>query len=97
MLVLCDRFLLAFILRRSLPEPVLTISLLNQFEEATLKKDKEGIKNLLPQLPECNRDLLRWLFVHFKNVCANVSVIFNHQLVLLCIREISVRMISFSR
>ncbi|XP_040578685.2 LOW QUALITY PROTEIN: uncharacterized protein [Lepeophtheirus salmonis] len=57
---------------RELPEPVLTKSLTPRFEVVSSYTDPrsriEGIKNLMLELPECNRVLIQWVFVHMTHV-----------------------------
>ncbi|XP_065200908.1 ralA-binding protein 1 [Planococcus citri] len=59
---------------RSLPEPILTKEMLPKFEDVTLTKDAEGLKSFVEQLPGYNRALIKWLFIHFKNICSNEKV-----------------------
>ncbi|CAN7939732.1 unnamed protein product [Ixodes hexagonus] len=57
---------------RELPDPVLTSELCPKFEEAAAIKDEtkrvEAIQRLIEQLPNPNRLLLSWVFVHMTNV-----------------------------
>lgn len=57
---------------RDLPEPILTSELAPKFEEAAaLKNEKkrvEALCKLLGELPNCNRMLLSWIFVHMLHV-----------------------------
>ncbi|XP_074000030.1 ral interacting protein isoform X3 [Rhodnius prolixus] len=57
---------------RELPEPVLTTDLLAKFEEAAAAKDVTTrgtlLKELVDQLPSCNRALLGWLLKHLDSV-----------------------------
>ncbi|XP_029824048.3 ralA-binding protein 1 isoform X1 [Ixodes scapularis] len=57
---------------RELPDPVLTSELCPKFEEAASIKDEtkrvEAIQRLIEQLPNPNRLLLSWVFVHMTNV-----------------------------
>jgi len=57
---------------RELPDPVLTHKLLPSFEEVSAMKQTqkrvEGMKNLLQKLPDCNRVLIQWIFVHMVHV-----------------------------
>ncbi|XP_054708372.1 ralA-binding protein 1-like isoform X2 [Uloborus diversus] len=57
---------------RDLPESILTTDLLPKFEEAAAlkneKKREETLMKLLEQLPNCNRLLLSWIFVHMLHV-----------------------------
>lgn len=57
---------------RELPDPVLTGELCPKFEEAAGIKDEtkrvEAIQRLIEQLPNPNRLLLSWVFVHMTNV-----------------------------
>ncbi|XP_037278939.2 ral interacting protein isoform X3 [Rhipicephalus microplus] len=57
---------------RELPDPVLTSELGPRFEEAAAIKDEtrrvEMIQKLIEQLPNPNRLLLSWVFVHMTNV-----------------------------
>uniref|UniRef100_T1JMI2 Rho-GAP domain-containing protein n=1 Tax=Strigamia maritima TaxID=126957 RepID=T1JMI2_STRMM len=57
---------------RELPEPVLTDKLKDQFEEVSAKRDQnevlEGLKNLINKLPNSNRLLLSWIFVHMEHI-----------------------------
>ncbi|KAK9509495.1 hypothetical protein O3M35_006802 [Rhynocoris fuscipes] len=57
---------------RELPEPVLTTDLLGKFEEAAATKDValrgKLLKDLVDQLPSCNRALLGWLLKHLDSV-----------------------------
>ena len=60
---------------RELPDPILTNQLVPKFEELCNKKDVSKIqaelKSLLQQLPECNRTLVEWIFVHMGHVISN--------------------------
>uniref|UniRef100_A0A0K8T4D8 Rho-GAP domain-containing protein n=1 Tax=Lygus hesperus TaxID=30085 RepID=A0A0K8T4D8_LYGHE len=57
---------------RELPEPVLTNGLLERFEEAGAIKEAlergEKFKELVKELPSCNRTLLGWTLVHLDQV-----------------------------
>jgi len=57
---------------RELPDPVLTHQLISKFEEVSALKDANTImtslRSLLDQLPDCNRTLLQWIFVHMGHV-----------------------------
>lgn len=57
---------------RELPDPVLTQKLLPTFEAVSANSDPqqriEGMKKLIAQLPECNRTLVQWIFVHMGHV-----------------------------
>lgn len=53
---------------RSLPDPILTRDLCSHFENVTLTKNTNGLKKLIDKLPECNRQMVAWLFTHFKHV-----------------------------
>ena len=57
---------------RELPEPVLTDVLMPKFEEISTasnpQKRIEGMKQLIASLPECNRALLTWIFIHMGHV-----------------------------
>ncbi|XP_035220527.1 ralA-binding protein 1-like [Stegodyphus dumicola] len=57
---------------RDLPEPVLTFELKPKFEEAAALKNErkkvETLEKLLNELPNCNRLLLSWIFVHMLHV-----------------------------
>ncbi|XP_070536424.1 ralA-binding protein 1-like isoform X2 [Ptychodera flava] len=57
---------------REIPEPVLTTALMPKFEEASTITDEkariEAFQKLLNELPECNRTLLTWVFVHMSHV-----------------------------
>ena len=59
---------------RELPEPVLTTKLGARWEEvaqARLPGDRgDGMVGLLAELPECNRVLVQWVFVHMGHVIA---------------------------
>jgi len=60
---------------RELPEPVLTNQLGHKFEEVSQMKiytdRRDGLLRLLQELPECNRVLIQWVFVHMGHVIAN--------------------------
>ena len=60
---------------RELPEPVLTTKLGAKFEEVSQMKvysdRRDGLVRLLQELPECNRVLVQWVFVHMGHVIAN--------------------------
>lgn len=60
---------------RELPEPILTTELLSKFEEAGAIKEVSlcgaKLRELIDQLPSCNRALLGWLLKHFDDVAAN--------------------------
>ena len=57
---------------RELPDPVLTYLLMPKFEEVSASSNPqtriEGMKRLIAQLPDCNRTLLQWIFVHMGHV-----------------------------
>lgn len=57
---------------RELPHPVLTDKLMPKFEKVSAdsnpQKRIEGMKSLLKELPECNRFLLTYVFVHMSHV-----------------------------
>lgn len=57
---------------RELPEPILTTDLISRFEDAvsinSQNKQQDEIKQLLDQLPSCNRTLLTWIILHFDSV-----------------------------
>ena len=57
---------------RELPDPVLTHSLLAKFEEVCASKETgetvSNLKRLLDMLPDCNRTLVEWIFVHMGHV-----------------------------
>ena len=57
---------------RELPDPVLTHKLMLSFEEVSSSKQAqkriEGMKQLIQRLPECNRLLIQWMFVHMVHV-----------------------------
>ena len=57
---------------RELPHPVLTDKLMPDFESVsanpTPQKRIEGMKTLIKRLPDCNRTLLQWIFVHMSHV-----------------------------
>ena len=57
---------------RELPEPVLTDAMMPKFEEVSAssnpQKRIEGMKQLIASLPECNRALLTWIFIHMGHV-----------------------------
>ena len=57
---------------RELPEPVLTQNLMPKFETVSAasepQKRIEGMKQLIASLPESNRALLNWIFVHMSHV-----------------------------
>ncbi|QQP36477.1 RalAbinding protein 1like, partial [Caligus rogercresseyi] len=57
---------------RELPEPVLTKGLTPRFEVVSSYTDQrsriEGVKGLMGELPECNRVLIEWVFVHMTHV-----------------------------
>jgi len=59
---------------RELPDPVLTHRLAGKAEEVAKLKGfqerREGMKALLGELPECNRMLIQWVFVHMGHVIA---------------------------
>ncbi|XP_068736208.1 ralA-binding protein 1-A-like isoform X1 [Montipora capricornis] len=62
---------------RELPENILTAALLPKFNELSGMQDKneqlEKVKQLLPELPSCNRTLLAWLFTHMSHVMEKYS------------------------
>ena len=58
---------------RELPEPVLTELLMPKFEQVSAinsnpQKRIEGMKQLISSMPEANRTLLTWIFVHMGHV-----------------------------
>lgn len=57
---------------RELPEPVLTEAAMPKFEQVSSssnpQKRIEGMKQLIASLPEANRALLTWIFVHMGHV-----------------------------
>ena len=57
------------------PEPVLTLRLGTRFEEVSQLKvysdRRDGMIKLLAELPDCNRLLVQWVFVHMGHVIAN--------------------------
>ncbi|GBL72419.1 RalA-binding protein 1 [Araneus ventricosus] len=59
---------------RDLPEPILTAPLASKFEEAAALKNEqkkvETLQKLVNELPNCNRLLLSWIFIHMKHVMA---------------------------
>ncbi|KAF8790796.1 ralA-binding protein 1-like [Argiope bruennichi] len=59
---------------RDLPEPILTAALASKFEEAAVLKNEqkkvETLQKLVNELPNCNRLLLSWIFIHMKHVMA---------------------------
>ena len=62
---------------RSLPAPLLTTNLVQQFEHAAdSKPDKcvPELRNLLGEMPVLNRTVLAWLTVHLKHLCSVTSV-----------------------
>jgi len=63
---------------RELPDPVLTHRLAGKAEEVAKLKGfqerREGMKALLDELPECNRMLVQWVFVHMGHVIAKEKV-----------------------
>ena len=63
---------------RELPDPVLTHRLAGKAEEVAKLKGfqerREGMKALLGELPECNRMLVQWVFVHMGHVIAKEKV-----------------------
>lgn len=71
-------FFNGFYYSRDLPEALFTNDLLIRFEEAgailNLATREKHLKILMDHLPSLNRLLLSWLFVHFDNIVANVSV-----------------------
>lgn len=62
---------------RELPENILTAALLPKFNELSGMQDKneqlEKVKQLLTELPSCNRTLLAWLFTHMSHVMEKYS------------------------
>ena len=56
-------------------EPVLTLRLATRFEEVSQLKvysdRRDGMIQLLAELPDCNRLLVQWVFVHMGHVIAN--------------------------
>jgi len=63
---------------RELPDPVLTHRLAGRAEDVSKMKStqerRDGMKNLLSELPECNLRLVQWIFVHMGNVIAREKV-----------------------
>ncbi|GFT16991.1 ralA-binding protein 1-A [Nephila pilipes] len=59
---------------RDLPEPILTAALASKFEEAAALKNEqkklETLQKLMNELPNCNRLLLSWIFIHMQHVMA---------------------------
>ena len=57
------------------PEPVLTLRLGTRFEEVSQLKvysdRRDGMIKLMTELPDCNRLLVQWVFVHMGHVIAN--------------------------
>ena len=57
------------------PDPVLTLRLGTRFEEVSQLKvysdRRDGLIKLLAELPDCNRLLVQWVFVHMGHVIAN--------------------------
>lgn len=57
---------------RELPEPILTTDLISYFENAasikSQNKQQDELKQLLKQLPSCNRTLLTWIIIHYDSV-----------------------------
>lgn len=57
---------------RDLPEPILTAALASKFEEAAALKNEqkklETLQKLMNELPNCNRLLLSWIFIHMQHV-----------------------------
>ncbi|GFY50883.1 ralA-binding protein 1-A [Trichonephila inaurata madagascariensis] len=57
---------------RDLPEPILTAALASKFEEAAALKNEqkklETLQRLMNELPNCNRLLLSWIFIHMQHV-----------------------------
>ncbi|XP_059091928.1 ralA-binding protein 1-A-like isoform X2 [Tigriopus californicus] len=57
---------------REIPEPILTPALMPKFEkvscESSAQKRIEGMRQLLNSLPECNRTLVQYIFVHMSHV-----------------------------
>ncbi|GFQ79037.1 ralA-binding protein 1-A [Trichonephila clavata] len=57
---------------RDLPEPILTAALASKFEEAAALKNEqkklETLQRLINELPNCNRLLLSWIFIHMRHV-----------------------------
>ena len=64
---------------RELPEPVLTDALTPKFERVSAnphpQKRIEGMKQLMSELPESNRLLIQWIFVHMAHVIERVNFI----------------------
>lgn len=62
---------------RELPENILTATLLPKFNELPSVQDRseqlEKAKQLLAELPSCNRTLLAWLFTHMSHVMEKYS------------------------
>ena len=60
------------------PEPVLTLRLATRFEEVSQLKvysdRRDEMIKLLAELPDCNRLLVQWVFVHMGHVIANVKM-----------------------
>jgi len=63
---------------RELPDPVLTHRLAGRAEEVAKMKGfqerREGMRSLLRELPDCNRMLVQWVFVHMGHVIAKEKV-----------------------
>jgi RalA-binding protein 1 len=57
---------------RELPDPVLTSALTPRFEQVssdpTPRRRIEGMKTLVSELPDSNRLLVQWIFVHMMHV-----------------------------
>jgi len=71
----CEHSVVASLLKlflRELPDPVLTNKLLPKFEEACTAKESgqtvANLRSLMDQLPDCNRTLVDWIFVHMGHV-----------------------------
>lgn len=60
---------------KELPEPILTTDLTSQFEEASAKsgtkQQEDLLVTLIQLLPQYNRTLLGWIFLHFESVINN--------------------------
>lgn len=71
----CEPAVVASLLKlflRELPDPVLTYKLLPKFEDACIAKETgetvANLRRLMEQLPDCNRTLVDWIFVHMSHV-----------------------------
>ncbi|XP_055847573.1 ralA-binding protein 1 [Episyrphus balteatus] len=60
---------------KELPEPILTTDLIARFEEVSshpqVTQQEKELKTLLHQLPNCNKNLLSWILLHFDSVIQN--------------------------